>query len=140
MLALYEAPANELSPPENLHASMVMTRTGTDLSTSVTMDFPKILGKAVCTTSFAYNSPKDEPGVIVGTRGEIVLHGAVSRPTSLTIKTIKGDPAPAPFIKEWNEPIEVDAELGPGFGLYFEADAVGRSLRGECGVIREEWC
>lgn len=68
-MALYESPANELSPPENVQASMVKTRTGTDLSTSITMDFPKIYGKAVCTTSFAYNSPKDEPGMIVGTRG-----------------------------------------------------------------------
>lgn len=55
----------------------------------------------------------------------------MSRPTGMTIKTIQGDPSPLPLLEGWNEPVEVDAELGPGFGLYFEADAVGQDLRGE---------
>lgn len=46
----------------------------------------------------------------------------------MTIKIIDQDPAP--FITKWKEPVKVDADVGPGFGLYFEADSVARSLRG----------
>lgn len=69
LIALHENPDNHMSPPEHLSASMLKTRQGTDQSTSFSFDFPRIDAKAIMSTSIAYNSPKDQPCVIVGTKG-----------------------------------------------------------------------
>jgi len=48
LLYLYHSPANELSEPENVVGTMLKAETGVDLSTTISLDFPKIQGKAVC--------------------------------------------------------------------------------------------
>ena len=69
VLTLYHHPVNAKSPPENIMGSMIKARTGVDLTTRITMDFPKLEASAVLCTSTAYNSPRDQPCTIIGTRG-----------------------------------------------------------------------
>ncbi|WWC58899.1 uncharacterized protein I303_101444 [Kwoniella dejecticola CBS 10117] len=126
LLALYHHPNNERSKPENVVGHMVKTRTGVDLSTTINMEFPKLEATAILTASFAYNSPKDERCVIIGTKGEIVLNDGLSRLTTLTIKEYDQEPTFRPT--QWKAPVVVSKPL-PGFGLIYEADAVARSVR-----------
>jgi hypothetical protein len=69
ILALYHHPKNGKSRPEDVGGTMIMARTGVDLSTTVTMNFPKLEANAILSTSFAYNSPKDERCIIIGSKG-----------------------------------------------------------------------
>ncbi len=69
LLTLYHHPANQKSEPENVHGSMLTARTGVDLTTTISMTFPKLGAMAVLTASFAYSSPKDELCVIIGIEG-----------------------------------------------------------------------
>jgi hypothetical protein len=69
LLALYHNPANGKAKPDNVRASMIKSRHDVDLTTTITLDFPRLGAQGVCTTSHAYSSPKDERGLIIGTRG-----------------------------------------------------------------------
>ncbi|KAK8864557.1 hypothetical protein IAR55_001807 [Kwoniella newhampshirensis] len=125
LLYLYHAPANEQSPPENLIGSMLKAETGVDLSTSITMNFPKINAKAFLSSSFAYNTAEDRATFITGTKGHITLASPGCRPTKATIRRFT-KPGIMSYGHDDDEVIELNF---PQFGLYFEADAVARSLR-----------
>nr|XP_019049573.1 hypothetical protein I302_03362 [Kwoniella bestiolae CBS 10118]OCF28503.1 hypothetical protein I302_03362 [Kwoniella bestiolae CBS 10118] len=128
LLALYHHPDNSRSKPDKVFGNMVKARTGVDLSTTISMEFPKLEATALLTASFAYNSPKDERCVIIGTQGEIVLNDGLSRITKMTIKRYDQEPTFRPTRWQENEVIEKPL---PGFGLMFEADAVAKSIRNE---------
>ncbi|WWC99990.1 hypothetical protein V866_006899 [Kwoniella sp. B9012] len=126
LLALFHNPKNGKSKPENVVGHMIKAPTGVDISTTISMDFPKLEATALLTASFAYNSPKDERCVIIGTKGEIVLNDGLSRLTKMTIKQYDQEPTFRPT--RW-KPSEVVERPLPGFGLMFEADAVAKSVR-----------
>ncbi|RSH95688.1 hypothetical protein EHS25_000780 [Saitozyma podzolica] len=125
LLALYYNPANGKAKPENVRASMIKSRHDVDLTTTITLDFPRLGAQGVCTTSHAYSSPKDERGLIIGTRGEIAIHDGLSRITKVTIKQYDGEFSFRDM--KWKE--ETIEQPFPGMGLHFEADAVARDIR-----------
>lgn len=114
------------------------------------------------TTSFAYNGPTEVPARIIGTKGfvfatsfylrsspprllhpyaylhfhlhhsEILIHGpGLSQLKKITVRTLDQDPAP--MANKWKEDRVIERDF-EGFGLHFEADAVGRSLKGEYNI------
>lgn len=74
MLILYRHPENGLTPPTNITASMAKyAKTGVDLHTNWTLDFPNIGSgaRASLSTSIGLNSPKDVVTRIQGTKGYV---------------------------------------------------------------------
>ena len=73
MLVLYQHPQNELADPSSIRASMAKhPKTGVDLFTDWTLDFPKIgkMGaRASLSVSIALNSPKECVTRIQGNKG-----------------------------------------------------------------------
>lgn len=127
LTALYHNPANAETYPDKVVVSMLKASTGVDLTTSFSLQFPKLGAMASCTASFAYDSPKDERCQILGTKGEIIIHEGLSRYQTMSIKLRKNPNQWTPM-PEWEAPVKVDKSF-PGFGLYWEADEVARSLR-----------
>ncbi|OWZ27420.1 hypothetical protein C347_06196 [Cryptococcus neoformans AD2-60a] len=126
ILALYHHPLNELDHPK-LSSTMMFGRTGCDLFTSINLQFPKLAATANLTTSFAYNTTRDVPARIIGSKGEILISGPMlSRMVKMTIREL--DQEIAAFPTAWKEDVIVEMDF-PGFGLHFEADAVARSLK-----------
>ncbi|EJD01504.1 NAD-binding protein [Fomitiporia mediterranea MF3/22] len=126
LLLLYNHPQNGRTPPTNIKASMEKYKTGVDLHTNWTLDFPRI-GKtgarAVLSTSINVNSPLDVVTRIQGTKGEILLPWATARPDRFTIRRSKVGRGP----QEYTEEIKVIPIQG--MGLNWEADAVARDIR-----------
>lgn len=72
MLLLYHHPKNELSAPVNVVAAMTKyPKTGIDLHTAWSMDFPKLGpgARANLTVSIGVNGPKDVCTRIQGNKG-----------------------------------------------------------------------
>ncbi|KAF8581454.1 NAD-binding protein [Ramaria rubella] len=130
LLALYQNPDNAHTPPAVINGSMLKTpRTGVDVFTSWTLDFPKLGARANLTCNLSVlNAP--EPVRIQGTNGEIVIRGAPARPTALIIRRKKEGSRDF-------EPDEIHEFPIQGVGLHWEADGVARSLRdGETESLR----
>jgi len=130
-MALYENPANERNAPTVSSASMQKTpRTGVDVFSSWTLDFPQLGARADLTCNLAtLNGP--ESVRVQGTKGEIVVRGPPSRPTALIIRRQKEDSRE--FLPD--EVLEFPIQ---GVGLHWEADGVARSLRDhelECPTV-----
>lgn len=126
-IALTENPANGGTAPR-VTAAMSKTRMGTDLSTTLVLDYEKLEVRAVCHMSFASRSPHNHHATIIGTEGEIVIHDVPCRIERFSVskytKNEKGKDA-------WTEPEKFEFPI-PGFGLVFEAEAVARDIRGGC--------
>ena len=71
LVALYYNPDNQLSWPD-ITACMQKSPTGVDSTTVIILSFSKIKATAILSTSFAYNSPRDEKLVISGTKGCVI--------------------------------------------------------------------
>ncbi|WVR07379.1 hypothetical protein IAU60_004420 [Kwoniella sp. DSM 27419] len=125
MMMLYRHPKNEMTPPAKLGSTMMKYHTGVDLATSFTMTFPKLNAIAYCTTNLLSATQKDQNTRIVGSKGEILVHGHTSRPQKYTIRLLV-DPSKEGYDHHPDQ--VVDMSFG-GFGLYWEADAVARCLR-----------
>lgn len=65
----------------------------------------------------------NEPTKVQGTKGEIIIVGPPSRPSSLIVRTRE------PEAREFAQEVVYDFPI-PGVGLGYEADGVGKSLRG----------
>lgn len=65
----------------------------------------------------------NEPTKIQGTQGEVIVQGPPGRPTALIVRTRE------PGAGEFGREIVYDFPI-PGVGLGYEADGVGKSLRG----------
>lgn len=140
LLALYHNPANAESAPEQVNGTILRDETGIDLTTSISMTFPKIKGFGVGTASFAMHSPQTHRCIISGTKGqvkgfhrrrlylrgsEIILHDYLSRLQQFTVRKVSNEA----IMPEWHEDVLVTAPL-VGFGLVYEANDVARCLRG----------
>ena len=69
-MCLYHHPKNDQTPPSNLKASMVLDeKSGIDLFTDFTLDFPKIGAKASLHTSIVVNSAPESVTRIQGSKG-----------------------------------------------------------------------
>ena len=85
--------------------------------TSIILNYPELHAQAICTASMCYKTHSDFCR-IEGDKGSIIVGGgAASRPGYLIVKK-KGD--------EEENRIEFEA---PGWGFYYEADAVAEDLR-----------
>ncbi|WVQ82028.1 hypothetical protein IAT38_004156 [Cryptococcus sp. DSM 104549] len=125
MMILYRHPLNNMTPPEKVGSTMMKYHTGVDLATSFTMTFPKINAIAYCTTNLLSATQKTQNTRIVGSKGEIHVHGHTSRPQKYTIKRLANpEEEGGKFLPDE----VVDMSFG-GFGLYWEADEVARCLR-----------
>ncbi|KAL5487672.1 hypothetical protein ACEPAI_5780 [Sanghuangporus weigelae] len=127
LLLLYKHPENKHTPPEKIQASMrKYEKTGVDLHTSWTLDFPrigKVGAQAILSTSISVNGCRDAVTRIQGTKGEIIMPWATARPESFTIRRSKIGRGPQDYTEEVCKfPIE-------GMGLNWEADAVARDIR-----------
>lgn len=142
MMILYRHPLNQLTPPEKIGSAMLLHQTGVDLATSVTLTFPKLNAVSFCkltvyhgfigirltvfigTTNLLSAVQKYQNTRIIGSKGEILVHGYTSRPQKYTFRKFLN-----PEEEDGNyEDETIDMSFG-GFGLYWEADAVARCLR-----------
>lgn len=76
LLLLYNHPDNGKAMPENIQGSMIKYKTGVDLHTNWTLDFPRIgkAGARAClSTSIGVNSPKEVVTRITGTAGYAIF-------------------------------------------------------------------
>lgn len=124
-IALTENPANYGAAPR-VRAAMSKTRMGSDLSTTLVLDYDKLDARAVCHMSFVARSPKDTYATIIGSKGEVVIHDVLCRIQSFSIALYDKD-KPG---HEWSEHEKFEYDF-PGIGLNLEADAVARDIRGE---------
>lgn len=69
MLFLFNHPKNHRDIPSTITGHILKTRTGVDLTTTVTLSFPKLDAVATGTCSFAYNASKDTKVTIIGSDG-----------------------------------------------------------------------
>ncbi|PAV20366.1 dimeric dihydrodiol dehydrogenase [Pyrrhoderma noxium] len=127
LLILYNHPQNNRTAPSAIKASMQKyEKTGVDLHTNWTLDFPfvgSVGARASLSTSIGVNSPRDVVVRIQGTKGEVLLPWATARPDRFTIRRSKVGRGPQDYVEEVREfPIQ-------GMGLHWEADAVARDLR-----------
>lgn len=127
-IALTDNPANRGQAPQVM-AAMSKTRMGTDLATTIVLDYPRLDARAVCTMSFNARMPREHTATISGTEGEVVIHDVLCRITKFSVaKYTPGKTPQEPGI--WGEPETFEYKF-PGTGLNLEADAVARNLRGE---------
>nr|WPS94661.1 dimeric dihydrodiol dehydrogenase [Naematelia aurantialba]WPS94686.1 dihydrodiol dehydrogenase / D-xylose 1-dehydrogenase [Naematelia aurantialba] len=131
LMMLFRHPKNGMTPPEKVGSTMMKYRTGVDMATSFTLTFPKLNAIAYCTTSILCDTPPTHTR-IVGSKGEITVQGHASRPQKYIVRTF-ADPA-SEDNKEGKE-ILFDMTFD-SFGLYWEADAVARCLKGEIKTTR----
>ncbi|WWD18925.1 hypothetical protein CI109_103381 [Kwoniella shandongensis] len=125
MMILYRHPKNGMTPPEKVGSTMLKYHTGVDLATGFTMTFPKINAIAYCTTNLLSQVQKQQNTRIVGSKGEIHVHGYTSRPTGYTLKRLANpEDEGGKFLPDENVDMDFD-----GFGLYWEADQVARCLK-----------
>ncbi|OCF37777.1 dimeric dihydrodiol dehydrogenase [Kwoniella heveanensis BCC8398] len=125
MMILYRHPKNQRTPAEKLGSTMMKYHTGVDLATGFTMTFPKLNAIAYCTTNLLSCVQQKQNTRIVGSKGEILVHGYTSRPTGYTIRRFI-DPESEGAKCHPDEEVKHDIQ---GFGLYWEADEVARCLR-----------
>ncbi|ADV22727.1 Conserved hypothetical protein [Cryptococcus gattii WM276] len=124
MMILYRHPLNQLTPPDKVGSTMLLHQRGVDLATSVTLTFPKLNAVSFCTTNLLSAVQKYQNTRIIGSKGEILVHGYTSRPQKYTFrKFLNPEEEDGKYEDE-----TIDMSFG-GFGLYWEADAVARCLR-----------
>jgi hypothetical protein len=130
-IALHDNPAN--TAPPNVTVGMSKTRMGTDLCTTLVLDYtsPDLPAtRAVCTTGFNARSPYRRTATIVGSHGEVVIHTMLCRVTEFTVFKLRKFRIEG---KEWDEEVMEEAEAVKmeihGMGLNLEADAVARDIR-----------
>lgn len=69
-MSLYHHPMNELTPPSKITASMTLDeKSGIDLFTDFTLDFPKVGAKASLHTSIVVNGAAESVTRIQGSMG-----------------------------------------------------------------------
>lgn len=122
-IALHDNPLN--TAPPSVTAKMSKTRMGTDLCTTMVLDYASLGARAVCTTGFNARTPHRRTATIVGTEGEIVIHNALYRITEFTVYQLhKKDGGEEEMVQ--SETVKMEIE---GMGLNLEADAVARDVR-----------
>ncbi|RFU32541.1 hypothetical protein B7463_g3792, partial [Scytalidium lignicola] len=101
--------------PPKITSSMSFTN-GVDEMTTAVLNYPTLHFQSICTTSMLHRTTKDFCRV-EGEKGSIVVGGdAASKPGFLIIRPKGGE----------EKRIEFDS---PGWGFYYEADAVAEDLR-----------
>jgi predicted dehydrogenase len=125
-VALTENPANKGAAPK-ITCAMSKTRMGTDLDTTIILDYPDIEARAVCNMSFNARMPREHTATISGTKGEVVIHDVLCRIQKFSVTLYTPGETPQKPGK-WGEP-QLFEYAFPGTGLYFEADAVARDIR-----------
>lgn len=114
-IILDQHPDNSGTSIPSVASSMSFTN-GADEMTSIIVKYDKLKAQAICTASMR-NKSAPEFCRIEGDKGTILVGGvAASKPGFLTLR-VNG---------EEEEKIEFEV---PGFGFYFEADAVAADLR-----------
>ena len=114
-LILDSHPDNDGSQPPSVVSSMSLVN-GVDEMSSVVLNYKSLAVQALCTSSMRSKSPA-EFCRIEGEKGVILVGGAAaSKPGFLVVK-----------LKEGHEE-RTDFEI-PGYGFYYEADAVAADLR-----------
>ncbi|GMK59341.1 hypothetical protein CspeluHIS016_0703560 [Cutaneotrichosporon spelunceum] len=125
-VALTDNPANKGAAPK-VACVMSKTRMGTDLDTTIVLDYTNLEARAVCNMSFNARTPREHSATISGTEGEVVIHDPLCRITKFSVA--KYTPGKTPQMPgTWGEPQLFEYQF-PGTGLYFEADAVARDIR-----------
>lgn len=69
MMLMYRHPKNGLTPPAQVGSTMMLSRTGVDLASSVTLTFPQLEAIAYLTMNSLSSTPKQLHTRIVGTTG-----------------------------------------------------------------------
>lgn len=105
---------------------MSKTRMGTDLATTLVLDYDKLDARAVCHMSFGARSPRDSYATIIGSEGEVVIPDVLCRVTKFSIAKYKREG----YEGTWSDYEKFEYTF-PGHGLNLEADAVARDIRGE---------
>lgn len=126
-----------------ISSSMVMSRNNVDLSTCIILDFEKLGARAVLTTSHAHESSTEVRATILGAKGyilartlafeltplrELLIHDGLSHITKISVKSKMREEITSTEPEFATRVFETPFD---GFGLYFEADAVARDLRGK---------
>ncbi|CAK9786842.1 NAD-binding protein [Cutaneotrichosporon oleaginosum] len=125
-VALTDNPANKGAAPK-VTCAMSKTRMGTDLDTTLILDYANLGARAVCNLSFNARMPREHTATISGTDGEVVIHDVLCRITKFSVtKYTPGQTPQTPG--KWGEPQMFEYSF-PGTGLYFEADVVARDIR-----------
>ncbi|KAG8893707.1 hypothetical protein FRB99_001790, partial [Tulasnella sp. 403] len=125
ILALYEDPRNQKSPPTRISSGMVKTtQTGVDSSTSFTLDFQRLGAQAILSCSITIPSP---PAALVMRfrRGNIIVPRPIYRPDSFTVQKF-AKPGSNEIASE--ETYEFASRLVGG-GWHYQADEVARCVR-----------
>ncbi|KAJ6496809.1 hypothetical protein DFH09DRAFT_1205091 [Mycena vulgaris] len=121
IMALFESPANEATPPSNISGSMLKTPlTGVDMNTSFTLTFEKIAAQAILSCSI--NLAASSPGVTIRCeKGTIRVATPIFCSKSFKVEYFgEGDKV----VREEEKTFEY-----VGHGMEFEADEVARCIR-----------
>lgn len=114
-IILDQHPENSAASSPSVASSMNFTG-GVDEMTSMILNYDKLKAQAICTASMRYKSAA-EFCRIEGAKGSVLVGGvATSKPGYLVVR-VDG---------EEERRIEFEA---PGFGFYYEADAIAADLR-----------
>ncbi|KAK9458166.1 hypothetical protein V1511DRAFT_491920 [Dipodascopsis uninucleata] len=117
LLSCFHAPENEKSMPSSIKASMLKSSlTSVDESSSVTMLWDKAGIISVASSSMMVTSPSECLILVQGDKGDVIVPIHSSRPEKIIVKLHGAEP------KTYDFPI-------PGWGLFWEADAVARDIR-----------
>jgi len=126
IIALYEHPENNSTPPAKITGTMLKTPlTNVDSSTVFVLNFETLHAQAILSCSITI--PPPSPSVTIRFRsGNILLFGPPYKPTSLTVQYL-ANPGSDKVVKEDKKG---PAELGfEGGGWHFQADDVARNIR-----------
>lgn len=121
IMALYESPPNESTPPSTISASILKTPlTDVDANTSFTLNFSKIAAQAVLSCSM--NVPATSPGVIIRCeKGIIRVAAPIYCSKSYKVECLGEG---GKIVKEQEYKFEY-----VGHGMEYEADEVARCIR-----------
>ncbi|KAK9466139.1 hypothetical protein V1512DRAFT_239819 [Lipomyces arxii] len=118
----YHHPKNEMEKPTSIKANMIKSEmTGVDESTVVTMTWPKVGILGVSSCSLMVSSPYESVIRVQGDKGDMIVPIHSSRPEKLVVHLYTSKPY------EYEE--KVFEFPIPGWGLFWEADAVARDIR-----------
>ncbi|KAJ7460599.1 hypothetical protein FB451DRAFT_496276 [Mycena latifolia] len=120
IMALYESPPNELSPPSTISASVLKTPlTGVDANTAFTLIFGKIAAQAILSCSM--NILSTSPGVTIRCeKGTISVAAPIYCSKSFKVEYIEA----GKVIREEEKTFEY-----VGHGMEYEADEVAHCIR-----------
>lgn len=124
-VALQDNPLNRDAKPV-VTTAMSKTRMGSDLATTLVLDYPSLDARATCSMNWNARAPRDAWATIVGTKGEIVIHDGLYRIARFTVHRLVEENADRKKAVWEEDRVELDFA---GTGLHLEADAVARDVR-----------